>query len=63
MSDTLLYRLLYTEKYSTKDNVAAIINSNNNTTFARQSYESKDSNILLEIYSKILNDNLKKFFL
>ena len=45
LSDAILYRLLYAKKNSTKDNVAAIINSNNNTSFARQSYDSKESNI------------------
>ena len=33
-----------------------MINSNNNTSFARQSYESKENNIPLSVYSGILGD-------
>ena len=55
IQDALIYRFLYSEIGSTKEEISDNINILNNTNFSRQSFERKDSNIPLSFYNYILS--------
>ena len=53
--DAIYYRFLYSEKNTTKQQIVSKINVLNNTCFSRQSYESKENNIPIELYELLPN--------
>jgi len=54
LMDALWYRFQYADKNMTKDRAVAKMNIMNGTTFSRQSFDSKEQNIPLDIYMAIL---------
>src|ERR1700722_13143159 len=61
LSDALYYKLLYTDINSTKEEITSKINSCNNKSFDRGSYESKQNNISINIFLELLN-KIAKFY-
>jgi len=60
--DALLYKFLYSQKEMTNDSACSIINDKNKTVFTRQSYESKENNIPIEIYERMCG-NLREYYI
>ena len=64
LENAFLYRMLYSDKNTTKEGITSKINSlnqhsnmiaENKTSFTRQAYEYKERNISLSVYESILN--------
>lgn len=53
--DALYYKLLYTSINFTKEEATSKINEDNDKSFNRGSYESKENNIPLNVYQKLFN--------
>ena len=56
-----LYRFLYCLPNISKEKICAYINTHLNTSFARNSFESKENNISIKCYENLLN-KLKTFY-
>lgn len=56
INDAILYKILYTDPKITHSTACDKIGHVNNTFFTRQSYDSKEDNISVEVYKSILED-------
>lgn len=56
-----LYKFLYSNNENTKDRTVSIINQRNGKNFTRQSFESKENNISIKVYSNIL-DKIRNYY-
>lgn len=56
LNDALLYRFLYTDIATTKQNIVSFLNDANKTTFTRQAYNSKEDNIPIKFYELLLKE-------
>jgi Transposase DDE domain len=55
LTNSIYYRFLYAKKDMTKDRIVSLINYKNGTEFTRQSYNSKENNIPIQIYINIFH--------
>jgi hypothetical protein len=62
VSDAILYGFLYSKIDTTKNSVSAHIGSSNNSSFSRQAFDSKESNIQSSVYLSIFNDLSSLFY-
>jgi hypothetical protein len=61
LTSALIYKLLYTKIDSTKEIVTSQINKLTSKEFTRQSYESKENNIHINVYKNICRDIIKYY--
>ena len=53
LSDILEYRFNYSNKYTSKDNIVSHINYTNDKQLTRQSFDSKENNLDIDVYKSL----------
>ncbi|MEK7615540.1 MAG: transposase, partial [Patescibacteria group bacterium] len=59
LEDALIYRFMYSDPNSTKESITSHINYVYETTFDRQTFDSKENNIGIDVYLSIFEDIFK----